>query len=126
MTKPIITPIAEVADRYTIARLKAERLDASEVDLLEMQRQVEYYQNGLDLSDPALSALVNDLYAINAQVWDAEHEIRKGQDETVGFDEIGRRALRVRDLNRLRVKAKNDITELTGDGFKDCKMNYCA
>ena len=57
-------------------------------------------------------------------MWDAEHAIRKGQDENLGLEEIGRRAIHIRDLNRIRMKVKNDIIELTGDGFKDCKMNY--
>ena len=42
------------------------------------------------------------------------------------YDEVGRRALRVRDLNRIRMKVKNDIIDLTGNGFKDCKMNYAG
>jgi hypothetical protein len=34
--------------------------------------------------------------------------------------------VRVRDLNRERMSIKNDITDLTGEGFKDCKMNYAG
>ena len=124
MVKPIITPIPEVADRYTIAILKIERLDHSEIDVEEMQKQIEYYKEGLDLDNNELSKLVGDLYEINGKMWDAEHAIRKGQDENLGLEEIGKRAIRIRDLNRIRMKVKNDIIELTGDGFKDCKMNY--
>ena len=124
MVKPIITPIPEVADRYTIALLKIERLDPSEIDVDDMNKQIDYYKQGLDLNNPELSSLVEDLYQINGQMWDAEHAIRKGQDENLGLDEIGRRAIKIRDLNRIRMKVKNDIIELTGDGFKDCKMNY--
>ncbi len=124
MAKPIITPIPEVADRYTIAVLKIERLDHTEIDLDDMQKQIDYYKQGLDLANKALSKLVNDLYEINGKMWDAEHSIRKGQDENLGLEEIGKRAILIRDLNRIRMKVKNDIIELTGDGFKDCKMNY--
>ena len=42
MTKEIITPLPEVIDRYTIALLKLERLDQSEIDIDEMKNQVEY------------------------------------------------------------------------------------
>jgi len=124
MVKPIITPIPEVADRYTIALLKIERLGPDEIDIDDMRKQINYYREGLKLEDPELSLLVNDLYEINGEMWDAEYAIRKGQDENLGLEEIGRRALRIRDLNRIRMKVKNDIVELTGDGFKDCKMNY--
>ena len=121
---PIITPIPEVADRYTIALLKSERLDTTEIDPDDMQRQINYYRSGLDLDNPNLNDLVNELYKANASIWDAEHDIRKGQDEDLGFEEIGRRAIRIRDLNRIRMKVKNDIIDLTGDGFRECKMNY--
>ena len=116
--KPIITPIPEVADRYTIALLKIQRLDASEIDVDEMQQQINYYKEGLDLDNPDLADLVDKLYHVNGLMWDAEHAIRKGQEE------IGTRAIHIRDLNRDRMKIKNDIIDLTGDGFKDAKMNY--
>ena len=122
--KPIITPIPEVADRYTIALLKIQRLDASEIDVGEMQRQIDYYKEGLDLDNPELGNLVDKLYHVNGLMWDAEHAIRKGQDEGLGLEEIGTRAIHIRDLNRDRMKVKNDIIDLTGDGFKDAKMNY--
>ncbi len=124
MVKAIITPLPEVADRYTIAILKIERLDHTEIDVADMQRQVNYYRDGLDLENPKLSGLVNELYEINGKMWDAEYAIRKGQDENLGLEEIGKRAIKIRDLNRIRMKVKNEIIELTGDGFKDCKMNY--
>jgi hypothetical protein len=124
MAKPIITPVPEVADRYTIALLKIERLDASEIDVPEMQRQIDYYKEGLDLDCPELADLVDKLYHVNGLMWDAEHAIRKGQDEGLGLEEIGTRAIHIRDLNRDRMKVKNDIIDLTGDGFKDAKMNY--
>ncbi len=124
MAKPIVTPIPEVADRYTIAILKIERLDHNEIDVEDMQKQIDYYKEGLDLNNLELSKLVDDLYDINGKMWDAEHAIRKGQDENLGLEEIGKRAIKIRDLNRIRMKVKNDIIELTGDGFKDCKMNY--
>ena len=122
--KPIITPTPEVADRYTIALLKIQRLDASEIDVDEMQRQIDYYKEGLDLDNPELATLVDKLYHVNGLMWDAEYAIRKGQDEGLGLEEIGKRAIRIRDLNRDRMKVKNDIIDLTGDGFKDAKMNY--
>ena len=122
--KPIITPIPEVADRYTIALLKIQRLDASEIDVDEMQRQIDYYKEGLDLDNPELANLIDKLYHVNGLMWDAEHAIRKGQDEGLGLEEIGTRAIHIRDLNRDRMRVKNDIIDLTGDGFKDAKMNY--
>ena len=86
--KPIITPLPEVADRYTIAKLKIERLDETEIDVAEMQRQIDYYKEGLEQDNPKLDDLINKLYHINGLMWDAEYAIRKGQDEGLGLEEI--------------------------------------
>ena len=126
MIKEIITPLPEVIDRYTIALLKLERLDKSEIDVDEMQEQVEYYKRGIDFSNEGIVNLSDELYKVNGKIWDIEGSIRKGLDDDLGYEEIGKRAVIVRDLNRKRMKIKNDIIELTGDGFKDCKMNCIA
>ena len=123
MPTPITMPIPEVADRFTIAKLKSERLGHEGQAFLE---QVRFYQAGLDLEDPNLVKLVEDLYEINSMMWDAEHAIRKGQDDDLGLVEIGRRALRIRDLNRKRITIKNLIAAHTRSGFQDAKMNYAT
>ena len=122
--KDIRTPIPEVADRYTIAMLKADRLPAEEQSHAELQRQIDYYKAGLDFTNLALAELVDQLYLSNGKMWDIEGEIRAGQDNELGLEEIGRRALIARDINRRRSAIKNAIVDLSGDGFKDCKMNY--
>ena len=126
LIKEIITPLPEVIDRYTIALLKLERLDKSEIDIDEMQEQVDYYKSGIDFSNERIVNLTDELYKVNGNIWDIEGSIRKGLDDDLGYEEIGKRAVMVRDLNRNRMKIKNDIIELTGDGFKDCKMNCIA
>tara|TARA_Y100001973_G_C5172038_1_gene319679 strand:+ start:940 stop:1329 length:390 start_codon:yes stop_codon:yes gene_type:complete len=126
MPKQITTPLPEVVDRYTIARLKLERLDETQIDIESMKDEIEYYKSGINFSNEELSILVDDLYAVNGKIWDTESSIRMGLDAQMTLDEVGRRALKVRDLNRIRMRVKNDIIDLTGDGFKDCKMNYAG
>jgi len=60
-------------------------------------------------------------------MWDAEYDIRKGLDEKLGLEEIGRRALLIRDLNKKRVSVKNQITKIVKQPeFQDCKMNHVS
>lgn len=125
--KPIAMPICELCDRLTIAQLKRERLPDEEIDKDGLQKQIEYYETGVDMSQLKLVSLILDLHDINGQMWDAEYAIRKGLDDDLGLEEIGRRALKIRDLNRLRVAIKNQITELVGQPeFADCKMNHAS
>ena len=126
MIKQIVTPLPEVVDRYTIARLKLERLDDTQIDVDSMKEEIEYYKSGFDFENEKLSELTNELYLVNGRIWDTESSIRMGLDKQMTLNEVGSRALRVRDLNRIRMKVKNDIIDLTGNGFKDCKMNYAG
>ena len=126
MIKQIVTPLPEVVDRYTIARLKLERLDDTQIDVDSMKEEIEYYKSGIDFENEKLSELTNELYLVNGRIWDTESSIRMGLDKQMTLNEVGSRALRVRDLNRIRMKVKNDIIDLTGNGFKDCKMNYAG
>ena len=126
MTDQIITPLPEVVDRYTIWQVILERLDHTQIVVDSMKEQLEYYKKGIDFTNTQLIKLSQDLYNINGRIWDTEGSIRAGLDDELGYDEIGKRAVQVRDLNRVRMSIKNDITELTGEGFKDCKMNYAG
>ena len=47
MPKQITTPLPEVVDRYTIARLKLERLDETQIDIESMKDEIEYYKLSL-------------------------------------------------------------------------------
>lgn len=125
-TQPVPMPVAELADRYTIAILKFDRLPGEEIDKSLLSKQIEYYKQGLP-SSPEVQELITDLHKINGQMWDAEHDIRKALDETLGLEEIGRRAIVIRDLNKIRVSIKNQLTKLCGQPeFLDCKMNHAS
>jgi hypothetical protein len=117
-------PIPEVADRFTIAKLKLERAATDEADRAELQRQVDYYSEGIDWHNMPLACLVGELYEANARLWDTEGGLRAGLDSELGLEEIGKLAIQVRDLNIERAEVKNEIIELTGDGFVDNKTNY--
>jgi|688.fasta_scaffold1140870_2 hypothetical protein len=125
--QPIHMPICEVCDRYTIALLKHERLADTEIDKTQLLRQITYYRAGINLECAKLQQLVENLKHINGEIWDAESAIRQGQDARLGLEEIGRRALKIRNLNRIRVQVKNQITRLVGQPeFTDCKMNHAS
>lgn len=127
MVKPIAMPICELCDRLTIAELKKKNLPDSEINKEQLQKQIEYYAKGIDPYDINLRNLIFDLSEVNAKMWEAEHAIRKGLDEKLGLEEIGRRAIRIRNLNKQRVAIKNEITELVDQPeFLDCKMNHIS
>jgi len=125
--KSIPMPICELCDRLTIAQLKMARLPDDQINKQELQLQINYYSLGIDPFNQELRNLIFKLQEINGKMWDAEYDIRKGLDADLGLEEIGRRALAIRDLNRDRIAVKNQITDLVGQPeFKDCKMNHAS
>ena len=124
-TVPVHMPMSELCDRYTIARLKQQRLSDDQANQFDLRAQVDYYKQGINDSDFHLGDLIVKLEKINGKIWDAEHNIRKGLDDEVPLEEIGRRALVIRDINMQRIAVKNEIAEYVGQAeFTDVKMNY--
>ncbi len=118
-------PIAELIDRYSIMRLKVERISDSYLnnELEALQHSIDRYKERGIL---VMGEWIQKLYEINGKMWDLEHDIRKGKEGELGLEEVGRRALLIRDLNKQRISVKNEITDMTGSGFKDIKMNHAS
>lgn len=107
--------IGEVADRYTINKLKNERLGLT-IDLSEYEEELERYE---------INEQVNRLYEINGKIWDLESDIRKGKEGELGLEEVGRRAIQIRIYNGERISVKNEIAEVLG-GFIEVKGDHAS
>ena len=108
-------PISEIIDRYTITKLKSERTDEDvKGELLIYKNELKTYRE--------LDEYIQRMYSINGQIWDTESDIRKGID--LPLEEIGRLALKVRDLNCIRNGIKAEIVDKFSEGFKEIKINY--
>ena len=109
-------PISEIIDRYTITKLKSEKTDENvQKELITYQKELEKYKTNLD-------PYISRMYAINSKIWDTESDIRKGTK--LPLEEIGRLALKVRDLNCERNLIKANIVDAFSEGFKEIKINY--
>ncbi len=112
-------PIGEIVDRYSICKLKSERTSidcSSEINLLlsamKKYKDVDIY--------------IDQLYEINGSIWDLEGDIRQGKEGDLGLKEVGRRALKIRNFNGMRVSIKNKINNLYKEGFKETKSNHAS
>lgn len=112
-------PISEIADRYSIALLKHERADAdNQIEIHTLHKELTEYTNAMDF--------VSKLKEVNGQIWDLESDIRKGKERELGLEEVGRRAIAIRELNKIRVSYKNEMVKIYGEGFEDIKMNHAS
>jgi len=114
-------PLSEILDRYTITKLKSERTNESVDDELRAYKREIDQPNYVEKSQQ-IESFIDRLYAINGELWDTEGDIRKGID--MPLEEIGRLALKVRDLNCKRNEIKAEIVDTFSEGFKEIKINY--
>ncbi len=114
-------PLSEILDRYTITKLKSERTNEDVFDELRTYKTEIDNPDYIERSSQIVS-FIDRLYGINGQLWDTEKNIRNGVD--MPLDEVGRLALKVRDLNCKRNEIKAEIVEAFAEGFKEIKINY--
>lgn len=113
-------PISEIADRYSICLLKSERLrnENIEAELNKLKEEISQFKNVL--------SFVERLYEVNGKIWDLEADIRSGKEEKLGLEEVGRRAIMIRDLNKQRISIKNEMVECFNEGFSEIKINHAS
>ena len=116
-------PISEILDRMSIVKLKIERIGEPQLqdEFSALSKALkDYKKEGFNIKDDWFE----ELYDINRRIWDLESDIRRGKEKELGLEEVGRRAILIRNTNKQRVAIKNKIAEETGSGFKDVKMNH--
>jgi hypothetical protein len=115
----IAWPLADLIDRLSILTLKADHAPGD----LALASECRRLATALRDTDHQrhLAALVN----INRRIWDLEADIRQGKEGRLGLDEVGRRALAIRDLNAERIRLKNAIATEIGE-FEDVKIDHAS
>jgi hypothetical protein len=117
-------PIGEILDRYSIAILKKERASAeNQQEIKDLTQEIESYK---ETHEEFINEKIDKLSEINGMIWDLESDIRKGREGELGLEEVGRRAIKIREFNKIRVGYKNDVVEVFGEGYKDIKMNHAS
>lgn len=109
-------------DRWTILRMKARLSD-------EAQKELELYESAVaelaktDVWKRNFSLLIScvaQLSEANGKTWITEASIRQEYDddeegaEQLSLEEIGRRTLKIRSYNKLRVDARNAVNVIFG------------
>jgi len=118
-------PLAEIVDRYTILKLKSQRIDrdtfAKELSVFEAAL-LEFRDRGFDIKEEWIQALLET----NGRIWDLEADIRSGKEGKLGLEEVGRRAIAIRNINNERVAIKNRIAQHSGTGFLEKKVDHAS
>jgi hypothetical protein len=115
--------VSDLADRFSICKLKSERLDEETrkqliPEITALTRELSPYYG--------VQEFVDKLYDVNGKIWDLEADIRAGKEGILGLEEVGRRAIMIRNLNKVRVGIKNDLVDRYKEGFKEIKINSAS
>ena len=113
-------PVIELFDRLAIAEVKFKKTRANEQELIWYQRQVQ------DFDLTAASNLYDDLKEIHQEIWALEAELKSGKEEELPLEEIGRRAIAIRNKNNKRIRIKNAMADLLGDSIQEIKKDHLS
>lgn len=123
--------LSEMADRLTILKLKVERLPQDNtistqygLFIAEVDKIIQRFDQ--EMQD-ALQKEIGFLYNCNSKIWRLEFDIRNGKLGKHDLEEIGRRAIAIREINAERLSCKNRISELTENLImKDIKIDHAS
>jgi hypothetical protein len=114
-------PVIELLDRLAIARVKWRRTESNLTEL----RFYEDQMNNLDLDDQCHATMLK-LEQIHDTIWDLEKELKSGQEHLLPLDEIGRRAIEIRNHNRRRIECKNLLAEMLQCPVREIKKDHLS
>jgi len=112
-------PVIELLDRLTIAKVKHRRMGN--------ELEVEYYQcqaNNLNLHK--VKQQLQDLETIHDTIWELEKELKNGCEQQLSLEEIGRRAIKIRDWNNKRVAIKNQMATILDCPILEIKRDHLS
>lgn len=113
--------IGDVVDRWTIAYLKHIR---AQLDTVQEQYAYQDYCN--TYNQKIISDAFKALLKANGDIWKLESDIRLGKEGELGLEEVGRRAIQIREFNKERIKIKNDLNFHYNEGFQELKINHAS
>jgi hypothetical protein len=116
----IIFPIIELIDRLAIAEIKFLKTQLN-------QPEVDWYKQQFDKYNfSSITLQYEELKNIHLKIWNLESDIRMGMEHKLGLEEVGIRALAIRDWNNKRVALKNQIAEKLHCNVREIKKDHAS
>jgi hypothetical protein len=114
-------PVLELIDRLCIARLKWEKTQRNAEELEWYEREWQNLPGAAELEP-----LVQRLSAIHREIWNLEWQLKSGVEHELSLEEIGRRAIKIRDWNNQRIEIKNQAADLAHCPVREVKQDHLS
>jgi len=116
-----IFPVIELIDRLAIAEIKFQRTAGANSEELNW-----YTDQSAQFDLESVADLYRDLVRIHNEIWELESLLKTGREQELSLEEIGRRAIKIRDWNNKRVAIKNQIAEKLGCVVREIKKDHLS
>lgn len=113
-------PVIELVDRYAIAQLKFDKTKANLQELNFYNSKLKNYDLDLIAED------LDQLYHIHSNIWSLEAELKSGREQNLSLEELGRRAILIRDWNHQRIELKNSMAKKLGCEVREIKKDHLS
>ena len=115
-------PVLELIDRLCIARVKHARTQgANQVERDWYEDKFRQLPQSTEL-DEAIQAMTD----IHHAIWDLEWQLKSSVEQMLSLQEIGRRAIAIRDFNNKRIAYKNSVANILGHPVTEIKQDHLA
>lgn len=115
-----IFPIIELIDRLAIAEVKHEKTQQN-------QAEVDWYRNSFNKYDlDSVGSEFELLKDIHRIIWGLEAELKSFNEGRLSLEEIGRRAIQIRNYNHERIKLKNTIAKKLNCSIQEIKHDHLS
>ena len=109
-------PVIELVDRYCIAVVKSGKTNNANAEEVAFY-SVQMKNSGIPLDHQLIHQLIDH----HKYVWSLEDDFKKAKIDSLPLEEIGRRALHIRDIGYIRADLKNALAELFNDPVREIK-----
>ena len=115
-------PVLELIDRLCIARVKYARTNGAN------QIELDWYEERFRQlpQSPELDSDIQAMTDIHHAIWDLEWQLKSGVEQMLSLQEIGRRAIAIRDFNNKRIAYKNSVARILNHPVWEIKQDHLA
>jgi hypothetical protein len=116
----MIFPAIELIDRYAIALVKFEKTSANPDELKFYIEQLKH------MPQDVVELYTQQLVGIHKEIWSLESELKTFNEQHLPLEEIGRRAILIRNWNAKRVEIKNKFAEVINCTVREVKVSHLS
>ena len=115
-------PALELIDRLCIARVKHARTQGAN------QNELDWYEERYRQMPQSaeLDEVIERMTDIHHAIWNLEWQLKSGVEQMLSLQEIGRRAIAIRDFNNRRIAYKNSVAHIVGHPVTEIKQDHLA